>query len=60
MANQDSLEAIDQALASWSTGNLNATLLYLGLMTDDLEKDELSGDAGIDQLFGGVGDKLKQ
>ena len=60
VANQDSLEAIDQALASWSTGNLNATLLYLGLMTDDLEKDELSGDAGIDQLFGGVGDKLKQ
>ena len=60
VANADSLAAIDQALASWSTGNLNATLLYLGLITDDLEKDELSGDAGIDQLFGGVGDKLKQ
>ena len=37
-----------------------AALLDLGAIIDDNEKDDLSGDAGNDTLFGGVGDKLKQ
>ena len=59
-ANQDYLTALDQALADWSTGNVNATLVGLGAITDDHEKDKLWGELGTDYLYGGVGDKLKQ
>lgn len=59
-ANQDYLQALDQALADWVSGNLNATLFHLGSLFDDNRRDDLSGDQGTDYLYGGVGDKVKQ
>jgi Ca2+-binding RTX toxin-like protein len=59
-ANQDYLNVLDQALADWATGDLNATLFSLGNLIDDHEEDDLFGDQGTDYLYGGVGDKLKQ
>ena len=31
----------------------------MGVITDDLDKDTLKGQQGVDELFGGSGDKLK-
>ena len=35
-------------------------LVDLGALTDDGDKDGLKGKKGIDELIGGIGDKLKQ
>ena len=59
-ANEDDLSALDAALANWVNRDFDATLLALGARTDDLEKDWLRGESGIDQLIGGVGDWLRQ
>ena len=57
---ENDLSALDAALANWVNGDFDATLAALGAITDDLEKDWLRGESGIDELIGGVGDWLRQ
>jgi hypothetical protein len=59
-ANEDDLAALDAALTDWVGGDLAATLVDLGSIDDDGDKDDLKGEQGIDYLIGGIGDKLKQ
>lgn len=58
-ANDNDVASLDAALADWTSGDLAGALVDLGAITDDLDKDYLKGDKGHDELFGGVGDKLK-
>ena len=53
------LEAVDAAMAEWATGDLDDTLVWLGAVIDDNDKDKLFGEEDDDELFGGPGDKLK-
>ena len=59
---QDSsiLRDIDAAMIEWAFGQLNDTLILLGPMIDDGDRDQLFGEQGDDDLFGGVGDRLKR
>ena len=57
-ANELDLAALDAALEAWKSGDLSGTLTALGLLTDDLEKDQLHGNQGTDELIPGVGDIL--
>lgn len=59
-ANDNDLAALQAALAHWTSGDLVAALVDLGAITDDLDKDDLEGEQGLDELIGGIGDKLKQ
>ena len=55
----EDLAALDAALAAWKTEDLPGVLNALLAFHDDEEKDDLQGDQGDDELFGGLGDKLK-
>jgi Concanavalin A-like lectin/glucanases superfamily/Bacterial Ig domain/RTX calcium-binding nonapeptide repeat (4 copies)/Bacterial cadherin-like domain len=57
--NEEAAGALFAALAHWNADDLTAALVDLGDLTDDLDKDNLKGGKGNDELFGGVGDKLK-
>ncbi|EMI21983.1 protein containing Collagen-binding surface protein Cna-like, B region [Rhodopirellula maiorica SM1] len=59
VANENDLAALDAALAHWIDGDLTSTLVDLGEVTDDLDKDDLKGEHGADHLIDGLGDKLK-
>ena len=58
---QDSsiLDDVDAAMAEWATGNLTDTMIYLGPIVDDHDRDELFGKRREDSLFGGYGDGLR-
>ena len=58
-ASEDDLVALDQALAAWSSDDLTMALNFVGIITDDLEKDDMFGDKGDDYLHYGNGDKRK-
>lgn len=58
-ADGDDLAALDVARADWTSGDLAGALVDLGAITDDGEKDDLKGEQGDDERFGGIGDKLK-
>ncbi|MCA9197870.1 MAG: VCBS domain-containing protein, partial [Planctomycetales bacterium] len=57
---ENNLALIEAALADWSNQDIVATLDDLGTVTDDGDKDDLKGEAGVDHLVGGTGDKLQQ
>ena len=59
VANENDIAALDAALANWIGGDLASTLVDLGEVTDDLDKDDLKGEDGADHLIDGLGDKLK-
>ena len=59
VANTSNLAALDAALAHWVGGDLASALVDLGEVTDDLDKDDLKGEDGVDHLIDGLGDKLK-
>jgi Ca2+-binding RTX toxin-like protein len=54
------IDDIDAAMAEWATGNLADTFSFLGPIIDDDEKDDLFGEKGINTIYGGNGDKVKQ
>ena len=58
--NQDYLASLDAALADWVNGDWALALVDLGAIIDDGDEDDLKGEEGLDMLFGGVGDKVKQ
>jgi hypothetical protein len=53
------IDDIDQAMSEWAAGSLADTLLALGSVVDDNEKDDLKGEKGANHLVAGSGDKLK-
>ena len=57
-ANEEDAGVLAAALAHWTAGDLAAALVDLGALTDDLDKDDLNGGKGDDELLGGDGDKL--
>lgn len=57
--NQDDLASLDSALANWGNGDWASALFNLGDIIDD-DEDDLKEDEGLDLLFGGFGDKVKQ
>ena len=59
LANENQLAALDAALAQ-RTSHSTVKPSFLGSITDDGDKDDLSGEKGIDRLVAGLGDKLKQ
>lgn len=59
-ANEDDDAALDTALAAWASDDLAGTLLSLGTISDDGDKDDLTGGKSTDHLIGGASDKLKQ
>ena len=46
-------------MAQWLV-NQDSLPAALGTLLDDEDKDTLKGEQGVDLLFGGIGDKLKQ
>ena len=54
------LEDIDAAMFEWATGQLDNTLLLVGPIIDDGDRDQLFGEKDDDELFRGVGDRLKR
>ncbi len=58
-ASENDFASLDAALTDWTSGDLAGALVDLGAITDDGDKDDLKGEKGIDELFGGIGDKLK-
>lgn len=60
VANEDGVSLLDTALAAWTNDDLAGALLSLGSISDDGDKDDLSGGKGDDELIGGSRDKLKK
>jgi hypothetical protein len=58
--NDDDLEALAAALAAWKEDGLSEALIELISINDDGEEDHLYGGLGDDQLFGGIGEILKE
>lgn len=54
------VDDIDSAMSEWAAGNLADTLNILGAVIDDGNKDKLFGEKDDDEMFGGIGDQLKQ
>ena len=55
----DDLAALDAALAAWKADDLSGVLDALMTLHDDEDEDDLAGDLGDDELFGGIGDILR-
>jgi Ca2+-binding RTX toxin-like protein len=56
----DDLEALLAALAAWKARDLSGVASALTAIRDDGVEDALEGGLDGDQLFGGIGDRLKE